>query len=508
MKLDNIKFPKKKPKKVKEAINPALSFERKESEAKPRVKKKVRESLDPIAQSLLDNWQDFKENEPALPPIRESRKKIKQRLDPKCWKGKHKEGTKIKGGVRVNNCVPNESVNEEEKKGLYYYVNKRKKAGTSRPKGHPLAPSAQDWKDAARTAKKKSIEEAGSPAQQAAIAINMKKHHRKPKHVDESRMKDLAMDLHDLSDGEFFDKYKKSKGQMQSSLEPMYVVKDPASYNDDDFYAYDPNTKILRSTWSSNSVGRWASEADAQRKGLTIVRGMRAKNLGLKVKRRLQGMLEAKVEKSAAGTYDITKAKSWNPDPKTGTLSGRKRNIPGALWDLAKQGMGFKQTYNTLDIEADPRMKRHVNRYNDDDWIIIDPTSNSFVSAAPRGTSHHRNFTLATSGSKPNWNKIPGIPLPSTVSNAFGGQPYVAIPGHIANQRRIAEDQDVGNATETPYVVYVSNKPVGKFDTPEEAKRAAEAIYVKMPRVYIDIRKTQCTDVLLKTIAENENLYF
>lgn len=32
---------------------------------------------------------------------------VKQRLDPKCWKGKHKEGTKIKGGIRVNNCVPN-----------------------------------------------------------------------------------------------------------------------------------------------------------------------------------------------------------------------------------------------------------------------------------------------------------------------------------------------------------------------------------------------------------------
>ena len=64
---------------------------------------------------------------------------VKQRLDPKCWKGKHKEGTKIKGGVRVNNCVPNESV-----------------------------------------------EEAANPAQQAAIAINMKKHHKKPKHVDEN----------------------------------------------------------------------------------------------------------------------------------------------------------------------------------------------------------------------------------------------------------------------------------------------------------------------------------
>jgi hypothetical protein len=37
---------------------------------------------------------------------------VKQRLDPKCWTGKHKEGTKIKGGVRVNNCVPNESISE------------------------------------------------------------------------------------------------------------------------------------------------------------------------------------------------------------------------------------------------------------------------------------------------------------------------------------------------------------------------------------------------------------
>ena len=37
---------------------------------------------------------------------------VKQRLDPHCWKGKHKEGTKIKGGIRVNNCVPNESIAE------------------------------------------------------------------------------------------------------------------------------------------------------------------------------------------------------------------------------------------------------------------------------------------------------------------------------------------------------------------------------------------------------------
>lgn len=46
----------------------------------------------------------------------------------------------------------------EEKKGLYYYVNKRKKAGTSRSKDHAKAPSAQDWKNAAKTAKE-SIDE-------------------------------------------------------------------------------------------------------------------------------------------------------------------------------------------------------------------------------------------------------------------------------------------------------------------------------------------------------------
>ena len=58
---------------------------------------------------------------------------IKQRLDPKCWKGKKigNPKTKIKGGVRVNNCVP--------------------------------------------------AEEAVNPAQQAAIAVNMKKAGKKPK---------------------------------------------------------------------------------------------------------------------------------------------------------------------------------------------------------------------------------------------------------------------------------------------------------------------------------------
>ena len=37
--------------------------------------------------------------------ITEGKGKTKTRLDPKCWKGYKKQGTKMKGGVKVNNCV-------------------------------------------------------------------------------------------------------------------------------------------------------------------------------------------------------------------------------------------------------------------------------------------------------------------------------------------------------------------------------------------------------------------
>ena len=41
-------------------------------------------------------------------------KATSQRLDPKCWKGKKigNPKTKVKGGVRVNNCVPVEETYE------------------------------------------------------------------------------------------------------------------------------------------------------------------------------------------------------------------------------------------------------------------------------------------------------------------------------------------------------------------------------------------------------------
>ncbi len=54
---------------------------------------------------------------------------IKQRLDPKCWKGKKigNPKTKVKGGVRVNNCVPaQEAVNPAQQAAIAIA---KKKAG-------------------------------------------------------------------------------------------------------------------------------------------------------------------------------------------------------------------------------------------------------------------------------------------------------------------------------------------------------------------------------------------
>ena len=57
-----------------------------------------------------------------------------------------------------------ESKLKEEPKGLYYYVNKNKKSGkTPRKKGAKGAPTDQDWKDAAKTAKKNESADALCP---------------------------------------------------------------------------------------------------------------------------------------------------------------------------------------------------------------------------------------------------------------------------------------------------------------------------------------------------------
>jgi len=129
---------------------------------------------------------------------------VKQRLDPKCWKGKHKEGTKIKGGVRVNNCVPNESQGVAEgdsgakyrvksigrdAKGDYYispstekkvYKSGVNKGDHENPNTGEIkkkvAEAGREGKDLDKIRDKyNKYDEAANPAQQAAIAIAKKK---------------------------------------------------------------------------------------------------------------------------------------------------------------------------------------------------------------------------------------------------------------------------------------------------------------------------------------------
>jgi len=70
----------------------------------------------------------------------------------------------VRDVIRMLSELPDESMSdvdaldEAEKKGLYYNVNNRKQAGTSRDKNHPKAPTAQAWKDAAKTAKTEGYE--------------------------------------------------------------------------------------------------------------------------------------------------------------------------------------------------------------------------------------------------------------------------------------------------------------------------------------------------------------
>lgn len=103
----------------------------------------------------------------------------KQRLDPSCWKGYKKQGTKMKGGTRVNNCVPNESVSEAEEKTMSRAAKGNEKYGKDGMKALAKAgrEGASEKKlDTIRNKYDKyDIEEAANPAQQAAIAIAKKK---------------------------------------------------------------------------------------------------------------------------------------------------------------------------------------------------------------------------------------------------------------------------------------------------------------------------------------------
>jgi hypothetical protein len=178
----------------------------------------------------------------AAKNVATKKKTNEEQMDENCWKGYHKEGNKKMFGKTVPNCVKNEGQELEEKwsekykrsidcshpKGFsqkahcagrkknedrqkcpecggsmypesminekqdacYYKVKSRYKVW---PSAYASGALVQCRKKGAKNwgTKSESVKEAANAAQQAAIAINMKKHHQKPKHVKENQLNEL-----------------------------------------------------------------------------------------------------------------------------------------------------------------------------------------------------------------------------------------------------------------------------------------------------------------------------
>jgi hypothetical protein len=119
--------------------------------------------------------------------------------------------------ARTPSSIPKkkeQGVDEAAKKGLYYYVNKRKAAGTSRPASSSKAPTAQAWKDAAKTAKNEGVAEGLSKRDQKDVdaikaAIERLQSQLKQPNVDKSEIqsrisqetKRLALYKQDVAEG-------------------------------------------------------------------------------------------------------------------------------------------------------------------------------------------------------------------------------------------------------------------------------------------------------------------
>jgi hypothetical protein len=89
------------------------------SEAKKSKNKKMKELVDRGTGATTSGPQYDTTGNNSLSETKKKSKVKKQRLDPKCWKGYRKAGTKVKGGVRVNNCV---KVSESWQKEISKYI--------------------------------------------------------------------------------------------------------------------------------------------------------------------------------------------------------------------------------------------------------------------------------------------------------------------------------------------------------------------------------------------------
>ncbi len=140
---------KKKDKKVKESAKPDyLDFDKDGNKKEPMKKalkdKKIKEGGDKLPSPPDEVHLPKKGSKHG--PVDVYRKKTNE-MSKGCNQTMEGKSCPVHG---LKECPMEEAV----KKGLYYNVNKRKAAGTSRDKDHPKAPSAKDWKNAAKTAKK------------------------------------------------------------------------------------------------------------------------------------------------------------------------------------------------------------------------------------------------------------------------------------------------------------------------------------------------------------------
>jgi hypothetical protein len=128
--------------------------------------------------------------------------------------------------------------------------------------------------------KKQNMSEAGSPAQQAAIAINMKKHHKKPKSMEEGKIKVKIKHPPETAQEKLYKKhqeirkksglpdpeeYKKQIAQKQKEIDDMKESKQPEAPKPRNFVA-------------KNAKTAGAGKHKDAKKAANTVRGQKHKN--------------------------------------------------------------------------------------------------------------------------------------------------------------------------------------------------------------------------------------
>ena len=565
MKLQDIKVKKKKTKATPEAINPALSFE--STEVVENVA--VVNNTDPVVESVSSNWNEFKQNYKSLKPIprrvnENLRNWFKEKWvrfgpdgkirgecggrsegegKPKCLPASKAHSLGKKGrasaaarkrredpnpersGAAINvatkkktnegqeycpecggNMFPLSMINEK-KDACYYKVKSRYKVWPSAYASGALVrcrkKGAKSWgsKSKNESVDESQLDEKWSEKYKRSINCSNPRGFSQRAHC-QGRKKNEDQQLDEKCWDGYQQQGMKKKG---SRMVPNCVPKEGIEEGAPNFKSKQEVINYFVSKGKSAASGAAAWErgwrGPKQQKSFKSTKSLPKQHYWWQDR----DLDEAKVTQDpTTGKYAVSGAKDWSP------IKPSKANIPAALWDLAKQGMGIKKRYNTDTIATDPRSKRNISRHGPKDWVVVDPYQ-QVVSKYTPGTRWHNELETHSQKLPVDFNVAPGLPLPTAFTGKYNIPIHdlVAIPGSLANARGIYEAAAVHikEDEEYPFIVYVNGKPVGKFDTPEEAKRMALQIYSKMKSAYIDIRRTKCTDEIIQTISENENLY-